>query len=176
MARLILFKNDSGKLEGFGDSNQRGYARFLGFVQRMEPGELIRFEWKPPRSPAFHRRFFVQLGKLFDRQEQFVAEDDLRSWLTIGAGECHFVPGPKGVMCAVPKSIAFENMDDLEFYELVTRVDAFLWTLHARRFLWPHLDDNQTYASIEQLRLEMDTKQGKMVKPLRLDVLASSQP
>lgn len=164
MARLTLFKNDSGKLEGFGDANRRGYQRFVDFVARMEPGtgELIRFEWKAPRSIQFHKRFFVQLHKLFERQEQFASEDALRTWLTIGAGECEFVPGPKGVMCAMPKSIAFENMDDIEFFEFVTKVDAFLWTAHAQRYLWPHLDDKQTFAMIEQLRDEMDSGHGKM--------------
>lgn len=156
MAKIVLTKNDSGELEGLGEANAKTYRSFLKRCEQMEPGETIEFEWRPPRSQVFHRRFFVTLNKLFDMQEQFDSQESLRAWLTVGAGYCDFRPGPKGVMCAIPQSIAYSSMDNETFKAYVLAVDAFLWTPHARRFLWPHLDDKLTYDHIQLLRDEMD--------------------
>jgi hypothetical protein len=38
----------------------------------------------------------------------------------------------------------------VEFTELRQRVEAFMWSDHARRFLWPHLSDEETYQMVSQ--------------------------
>lgn len=158
MAKLVLVKNESAELEGFGDANRSGYNRFRAHVGAMGVGELVSFEWRPPRSPKFHRRFFVMLHKLFERQEQYRSEDALRGWLTIGAGECEYGVNRQGVMCAFPKSIAWDKMDDLEFGVFVRNVDEFVWSEYARDFLWPHLSRQRTYDMVQQLQDEMDAR------------------
>lgn len=154
MAECVVFKNESSKLEGFGEKGARAWIRFIKFVARMAIGETLHFQWWEPRAPGPHKLFFAKLGALADRQEQFEDAERLRIWLTVGAGECDFVPGPKGRMVALPRSIAWHKLDESDFQELARRVDDFLWTPHARRFLWPHLTDEKTYEMLDSLRTE----------------------
>lgn len=156
MVDLVIVKGDDGRLHGFGDKGHRAYKRWVAKVRDLAIGETLSFSWREPRSPKFHRLFFAMLHNLFDQQEQFDDVDSLRAWLTVGAGYAEFVPGPKGRMVALPKSIAWDRMDDTEFHELVSAVWAFLCTEHPQRFLWPHLSPEQTSETVEQLLLGFD--------------------
>lgn len=151
MSEVVIVMGEDRKLQGFGENGRRRYGRWLAKVRNMQPGETLHFSWKEPRSLKFHRMFFGMLGDLFDRQEQFAEVDQLRAWLTVGAGYCEFVPGPTGRMVALPKSIAFERLDDTEFHALVDAVWMFLRSPHAARFLWPHLEPMVAQESIEQV-------------------------
>jgi Protein of unknown function (DUF1367) len=153
MTTVVLIRGGDGKLAGMGDKAERAYAKFRRRVDALQPGETLCFSWREPRSPKHHGLFFAKVGALLERQEQFDTEDKLRMWLTVGAGYCDLVPGPKGKPVALPQSIAWDRMEEPEFAELHAAVDAFLWSLHARRFLWPHLSDEQTYELIDQFML-----------------------
>ena len=148
VSRVVLVKDECGKLAGLGEKGARAWARFRRTVDALAHGETLEFEWRAPRSPAHHRLFFAQIGNLFDSQEQFDCPDKLRQWLTVGAGYCDFVPGPNGRMVALPKSINWASMDEVEFGELHAAVLNFVWTKHARQFLWPQLTEQQTWDSV----------------------------
>lgn len=154
MSAVVVYKDESGKLAGFGQKGARAWAKFTKRIADMAVGETLSFEWWEPRSIKHHRMFFGKLGALLDRQEQFEDEDKLRKWLTVGAGYCDFVPGPNGRMVALPESIAFHKLDEADFSDLHAKVDAFLWTEHARRFMWPQMTQEHSYAMIEQLMQE----------------------
>lgn len=156
MAEAVVYKDESGKLAGFGEKGARAWARFQKMMARLQVGETLQFQWWEPRSPEFHRRFFARLNALHERQEQFEDVDALRAWLTVGAGECDLVPGPRGHMVALPRSIKWHKLDDTDFAELVRKIDDFLWSDRARGWLWGHLTDEQTYDILEQLRLEFE--------------------
>ncbi len=151
MSAVVVMKDEAGKLVGLGEKGSRAWSKFRRAVESLEIGETIGFEWKKPRSPKYHRLYFVMLHDLFDRQEQFPDADQLRAWLTVGAGYAEFVPGPRGRMVALPKSIAWSRMDDVEFAELVEATWRFLRTEHARRFLWPELDPAAAAESIDEM-------------------------
>lgn len=154
MSAVVVVKGEDGKLQGFGDRYARAWAKFLRRITELPIGSTLHFEWREPRSPAHHRLFFAKLGALADRQEQFEDADTLRAWLTVGAGYCRFVPGPTGRMVALPESIAWHKLDEADFGELHAKVDQFLWSDHARRFLWPHLSPQQTYDMVDQFLTE----------------------
>lgn len=154
MANVVIYKDKSGRLAGFGEKGAMAWSKFRRAVDGLGVGETLSFSWKAPRSPGFHRRFFAKLGRLFDMQEQFLDVEALRAWLTVGAGECDFYPGPKGRMVALPRSIAWDRLDDVEFAALVAKIDTFLWTEHAQRFLWPHLSPDAAHEMIEALDRE----------------------
>lgn len=143
MTNVVICRGQDGKVTGMGEKGQRAWESFKRGIEALEIGETLAFSWKKPRSPKFHRLYFAMLHKLFEMQEQFADINALRSWLTVGAGYADFAPGPKGRMCAIPKSIAWENMDDNEFRELVLATWEFLRSVHATRFLWPALSDMQ---------------------------------
>lgn len=62
----------------------------------------------------------------------------------LGAGFCNYVPGANGLV-AVPKSMAFDEMDEAEFAELDRKTDEFLYTDHAQAILWPQLQPQQRW-------------------------------
>ncbi len=154
MSAVVVTKGQDGKLQGMGEKGARAWAKFQRRVAGLMPGETLHFEWREPRSPAHHGLFFAKLHALLDRQEQFADADQLRAWLTVGAGYCDFVPGPTGRMVALPQSIAWHKLDEADFADLHAKVDAFLWTEHARRFLWGHLTTQQTYDVVDQFLTE----------------------
>ena len=155
MADIVVIKNTEGKLEGCGEKGSRAYAKFVRTLAEMTPGDTAIFSFKLPRSPGEHRGFFRLVRALFERQEQFEDEARLRAWLTVGAGYCDMLPGPNGRMVAMPQSIAFDKLDEVEFVELKRQVRDFLWQPRAHSFLWPHLSDKQAYTMVDHLMLEL---------------------
>lgn len=156
MSAVVITKGVDGKLEGLGEKGARAWGKFRRRVDRMQPGDTLSFTWREPRSQKHHGLFFHKLGALHDLQERFDCEEKLRAWLTVGAGYCDFAPGPDGQMVAIPQSIAWDQLDEADFQDLHRRVDAFLWTDHARGFLWPRLTAHQTCAVVEQFLQEFD--------------------
>lgn len=154
MSEVVLVLGEDGRLAGFGEKGGKAYAKFRQRVKEMAIGETLTFSWREPRSPQHHRLFFAKLGALADRQEQFDTTEKLRMWLIVGAGYCDFVPGPTGRMVAIPQSIAFDKLDEVDFTDLHAKVDAFLWTPHAQHFLWPQLTEQGRYDMVEQLMRE----------------------
>jgi hypothetical protein len=157
VSAVVVVKGEDGKLTGFGEKGARAWNKFRARVEAMAIGETLEFIWHEPRSGPHHRLFFAQLGALFDRQEQFEDVDTLRAWLTVGAGYADFVPGPKGRMVALPQSIAWHKLDEADFGDLHLKVNAFLRTVHAARFLWPHIDDAKAAESVEALLAEFES-------------------
>lgn len=153
MSAVIIVRGEDGKVAGMGDKGRRAWDRFKRGIEALEIGETLSFEWRKPRSPKFHRMFFAMLHALFDMQEQFADVDQLRAWLTVGAGYADFAPGPRGRMVAMPKSIAWDRMEDNEFRELVLAVWEFLRSPHATRFLWPALSDLQADQRVTEFLL-----------------------
>lgn len=156
MAKVALRLNEQGKLEGLTPADGRAYARFKKKLGLLRPGDTISFEHRFPRSPKFHRLHFAMLGALFDNQEQFEHPDDFRKWVEVGAGHCKFVPGPKGRLVALPMSIAYDSLDDAEFYEHHVKVTAFLRSLGATRFLWPDVPDADAAAAVDAILSEFN--------------------
>ncbi len=149
MSTFTVMKNEAGRLEGFTPSDKRAYARFRKEIEEMQPGELFEIKHWFPRNAKLHGLHFAVIKELFDAQEQFSDMDDLRKWLYVGAGYADFLPGPKGRMVAIPKSIAWHRIDDAEFSELHEKVQGFMRTKHCQRFLWPHLDEQAAGEMIE---------------------------
>ena len=137
------------KLAGLTEKDGRGWARFLGLVKRLlQSGSCITFTWREPRSGPFHRRFFAMLGAAFDAQERFDDPEQFRLWLTVGAGFCDFVPHPQRGVVAIPKSIAFDKLEQAEFQEVADAVWQFYRSAHAREILYPHLSADASFEMV----------------------------
>jgi hypothetical protein len=151
MPQVTITRNNLGKIDGVDEKNQRAYRRFVKRMQELTPGCTLVFKWWEPRSPRFHRYHFAILGALFKLQDRFADEDDMRKWLETGAGYCTFAPGIDGNLCAIPKSIAYEKLDDVEFQELHQRIKTFMRSTHVTRHLWPHLNDVRGLEMIDRI-------------------------
>ena len=128
-----------GVVDGFTEPDRKAWNRFWNRVKRMEAGELWNLEMVFPRSGAFHRRHMKIEQSVFDAQERFQDFEAFRCWVKIGAGHCEWVPGPKGAIVPIPKSIAYASMDDQDFRVFHENTIQFLRGDHAANVLWPHL-------------------------------------
>lgn len=151
MAELIVFRDQDGKLAGFGEKGRRAYEKFKRLVDELEIGETLSFSYRRPRSPQHHRFFFARMNNLLDMQEQFADLERLLDWLKVGAGHADLMPGRDGVPVAIPKSIAWHLLEEQDFIEVHRAIVDFLWTPYAQAFLWPHLDEAKRYAMADQL-------------------------
>ena len=151
MPDVLVTRNEEGNIVGFGEMGVAAWSRFMARVRDLEIGELLRFSYRVPRSPKFHRMHFRMLRDVYESQEQFDDEEKLRKWAEVGAGHCDVVPGPMGRMVAIPRSLAYEALDDVEFGEVHRRVKDFLQSPHATRFLWGHLYDQEQMKMIGDL-------------------------
>jgi len=91
-------------------------------------GKEVKCKITQPRNLKFLKKYFALLGSAFD----FVGDEDMtmeqfRTICTVGAGWADFFPDPKtGTLIAVPKSIAFPNMDETEFVQLYSDTITFI--------------------------------------------------
>lgn len=135
--RRVLF----GTIDGLGDQGKRQWRRFFSGLLRLQPGELITIRTNKPRSSPFHRRHMAIEQQLFDAQERFEHFDQFRNWLKVGAGFVDWCAGPKGGVIPIPKSIAFDKLEDDEMRQVHEDMVAFLRGPHAPKYLWPALKD-----------------------------------
>jgi hypothetical protein len=147
---LVLRRTETG-LEGIGEQAERAYDGWRKYVREMEVGDTVRFSWKRPRSPKFHRWFFVTVSSIFDSQEQFAKLEHLLDWIKVGAGHCVFHPGPDGRMVAIPESISWESMGEDEFRTFVDAAWAFLHSERAGFYLWPLMTSQGRTEMIDRL-------------------------
>ena len=154
--KVAITKDQYGKLVGFGQAGAKTYEKFLQAVRALEPGEMLSFEYRVPRSQRFHGLHFAMLTAVFDNQEQWQDEYQFRKWTEAGAGHADIAPGPKGKPIAVVRSIAYDALDDEEFHVLHEAIKAFLRSEHAVRFLWPEVNVSLAMASMDQLIAEFE--------------------
>ena len=159
MTTICITRDDTGKLSGFGDKDKKAYAAFKKKVDALEPGEIYQLTVLFPRNQKLHGLHFALLSTIFDNQEQFADLDQLRAWLQVGAGHCEFVPGPKGRMVALPKSISFRAIDDADFQAHHEAVKDFLRSPYATQFLWPHLAEPEQSAMVDTILSQFEKQE-----------------
>jgi hypothetical protein len=148
---MTVMLSENGALTGASEKDRRAYAKFKKRIEELAVGECFTLSFWFPRNAKLHRLHFGLINALFEAQEQFSDADDLRRWTYVGAGHCHFVPGPKGKMCAIPKSVAFDRIDDADFSDLHAKVVDFMRSRYCTTFLWPHLAEHQAAEMIESV-------------------------
>lgn len=131
-----------GLFDGWRKDDKRGWRKIWKRLIDLEPGEFAVIEFVIPRSGPYHRRHFAILNAVFDAQERFDDFERFRDWLSIGAGHVTWVPGAKGGIVPLPKSISYAKADQSEFEEYHRKVIAFLRGEHAGPFLWKHLGND----------------------------------
>lgn len=152
-ARRVLF----GMVDGLGEMGRKRWRRFVNGLMRLEPGEMVEIRTRKPRSGPFHRRHMALEQAVFEAQERFEQfNPGFRDWLKVGAGHVDWFPGPKGGVIPVPKSIAYDALEDDEMREFHEKVVAFLRTEHAARTLFPHLRALDGMAAVERVLGEFD--------------------
>lgn len=145
--RRFLF----GVLDGFAADDKRSWRRFWKRLVQMEPGELAACSMAFPRSGPFHRRWMAIETAVFDAQEKIDNRDVFRQWIKIGAGWTIWLPGAKGGVVPVPKSISYAKADEEEFRKFVEQALIFIRSEHFAKRLWPHLSEPQRMDMITEI-------------------------
>ena len=135
--RSFLF----GVVDGAGKDDRSAWQKFWSKVKRLEPGEVFDFEVIFPRLGPYHRRHMKIEQSVFDAQDRFSDFEMFRDWLKIGAAWVVWVPGAKGGIVPLPRSISYAKADQAEFEKYHEQVIAFLRGEHAAPYLWRHLGE-----------------------------------
>lgn len=162
MSKIHITRNAEGKIDGASEKDRKAYVKFRAGIMAMEAGELATIEVKFPRHKALHGWHFVLLDAVFESQEQFADETVFRKWVEVGAGHCDYVPGPKGRMVALPKSISWDEMEELEFQEHHEKAVEFLRSPDCTRVLWGHLSDPEQANMIEAIITEAEIERQRI--------------
>lgn len=151
-ARRVLF----GAIDGHGEIGKKQWRRFVNGLFNLEPGEMVEIRTHRERLGWYHRKHMVLESRVFEAQERFDSFDQFRLWLKTGAGWVEWIPGPKGAVIPVPKSISYAKLEQTEMEKVHADMVAFLRTEHAAKVLWPKLPPLQRIDAIERLLAEFD--------------------
>ena len=127
--------------DGATRDDRSAWRRFWKRLVNLSPGEVANAEMLFPRSGPFHRFHFQIEQTIFDAQERFSDFEMFRDWLKIGAAWVVWVPGAKGGIVPLPKSVSYAKADEEEFRQYHEQVMAFLRGEHAAPYLWKKLGD-----------------------------------
>lgn len=86
-------------------------------LKRFKIGEPFRVDAKKPRNGKHHRLGFSMLQWVFDNQDRFDVFEDFLVEMKLRTGHYREHITLRGVICYVPMSLAFENMDEVEWGE-----------------------------------------------------------
>jgi hypothetical protein len=134
-ARRVLF----GAVDGLGEQHKRAWRRLMNWLfNKAEPGEMVEIVTHRERIGWYHRKHMALEQRVFEAQERFQDFGQFRVWLKTGAGFVDWLPGPKGGVIPVARSISYAKLEQDEMEKVHASIVDFLRTEHAQRALWPN--------------------------------------
>lgn len=145
-----------GMVDGLSVQGKKAWRRLWNRVDRLEPGEIFTIESKIQRHGPFHRRHMLIETRLFQAQERIKTFQQFRLWLKLGAGFVDWMPGPKGGVVPVPRSIDYVQCDEETMRQFHDDLIVFLREPHAAAYLWKHLSPARAAEMMEAVLVEFD--------------------
>ena len=84
-------------------------------LKRFKVGESCWVEVKKARNPKFHRMYFALLNLTYDNQDRYTNFEHFRKAVQMAAGHVDEFITLDGELVLQPKSIAFDQLDELGF-------------------------------------------------------------
>lgn len=84
-------------------------------LERWKVNTILRAKVTHPRNARFHRKFFALLNMAYENQDRYDTMDDFRAEVIMRCGYVSKHINIFGEIKEWPKSIAFANMDEIEF-------------------------------------------------------------
>lgn len=84
-------------------------------VRRWKMGETLKCSVRKPRDYKNHRRYFGLLNLTFANQEKYTSFEHFRKAVQIAAGHVEEIITIDGEITFMPKSIAYDALDEMEF-------------------------------------------------------------
>lgn len=152
-ARRVLFD----RVDGLSEAHRKSWRRLWNWLlTKAEPGEMVELRTRRERLGWYHRKHMAMEQRVFDSQERFAHFDQFRLWLKVGAGHVDWLPGPRGGVIPVPKSVGYAAMEQEDFERYHDAVVEFLRSAHAGAALWRHLSPAARTEMIESILAEFD--------------------
>lgn len=113
--KAMLLKTPQG-LRGATPADQDAWSKFRRKLETMKPGKWLRIEASSPRNGKHHRKMFALLQLVAENSETYNTVEKALVAVKLIVG--HFEPAvhpQTGELIQVPKSIAYESMDQDAF-------------------------------------------------------------
>ena len=94
-------------------------------LDKIRPGNNVEVSVSQPRSLEHHRKFMSAVRFVCEHSDTGLSVDDMLTYIKIGVGHCQYVR-LRGELTAIPRSIAFGNMDQTKFTRFYHRALDFL--------------------------------------------------
>jgi hypothetical protein len=91
-------------------------------LRKVKPGIDCWIELRVARHPRFHRLYFALIKLTFDNQERYTNAEQFRKAVQMAAGHVDELVGLDGAIYQIPRSIAWDQLDETEFGELFPQV------------------------------------------------------
>lgn len=95
------------------------------WLRKIANGDLVMAEIRKPRNIQHHRKLWALLKLVCDNMDQPITPEMLLGIIKLRTGYCDVVQTRKGDV-VMPKSIAFESMDQLAFNEFWEKAVDFI--------------------------------------------------
>lgn len=133
VVRQFLFHH----LDGATEKDSKAWRRFCRALNESPAGECFTITIQRQRQGWFHRMHMGMMSKIFKSQERLDDFEQFRLWTKVGSGFVTWLPGPKGGVFPVPRSINFNVCSEEDMREFHDGVVTFLRTEHAQKYLFP---------------------------------------
>ncbi len=144
--KAVLLKTEKG-LRGSTPADHDAWTKFRRRMETMKPGTWLRIEASTPRHGKHHRKFFALLQLVAENSETYDTAEKALVAVKLIVG--HFEPAihpETGELVQIPKSIAFESMDQDQFDVFYSAaIDGVL------RHVLPHLDAEKADRLIDMI-------------------------
>lgn len=110
MAEVWASRGEAGVLIPYGDDS-------INYVAGLKFGEVVKISVTKPRNGKHHRLGMLILRGVFNNQDRYSNFEKFLDEVKILTGHVETRITSGGFVYCLPKSIAFENMDELEFRE-----------------------------------------------------------
>lgn len=84
-------------------------------MRRWKFGETLRCEVKKPRCYRNHKHYFALLSLTYENQDRYTSFEHFRRAVQIEAGHVEELIRLDGEIVMIPKSIAYDALDEMEF-------------------------------------------------------------
>lgn len=147
-ARRVLFS----QVDGLSGAHRKSWRRLWNWLlNKAQPGEMLEIKTHRDRLGWYHRKHMAMEQGIFNSQERFEHFEQFRLWLKVGAAFVDWLPGPKGGVIPIPRSISYAALEQDDMEKVHREMVKFLRSPHALRCLWPHLDEGRRAAMMDSL-------------------------
>lgn len=117
-------------------------------VRTLRPGDILPVRITKPRNGDHHRKFMALVAFVAEHHPHYRSVPDVLVELKMRTGHYdHYVRRLTGEVVYIPKSIAFDEMDEGDFA---------IWSAQAREIIFSAMLPEFTARDRERLALEID--------------------